>query len=144
MTYLPDDLLVKIDVASMACSLESRSPFLDHKLMEFVSSLPSDFKLRGFKRKHLLKEAFRYEIDDEILDRRKSGFAVPISDWFRGELKEYIKEILLDSKTKKRGYFSNEAVEKLITQHQDGVFDHGFRLWCLLNFELWYREFIDS
>lgn len=144
MTYLPDDLLVKVDVASMACSLECRSPFLDHKLMEFVSSLPSDFKLRGFKRKHLLKEAFRYELDDEILDRKKAGFAVPISDWFRGELKEYIKEVLLDSKTKKRGYFSNDAVEKLITQHQEGVFDHGFRLWCLLNFELWNREFIDS
>lgn len=143
MTYLPDDLLVKVDVASMANSLECRSPFLDHKVLEFVAALPSDFKLRGFKRKYLLKEAFRYELDDELLNRKKSGFSVPISEWFKGELKSYIKEVLLDSKAKKRGFFSKDAVEKLITQHQEGKFDHGFRLWCLLNFELWHREFID-
>jgi asparagine synthase (glutamine-hydrolysing) len=143
MTYLPDDLLIKVDVAGMANSLECRSPFLDHKLMEFTASLPSDLKLRGFKRKYLLKEAFRYNLGADILDRKKAGFSVPISEWFRGELKGYIKEVLLDKKAKKRGFFYIKSVENMLNQHIEGKFDHGFRLWCLLNFELWHREFID-
>ncbi len=142
-SYLPDDLLIKVDVASMANSLEVRSPFLDHKVVEFAASIPSKFKVRGCKLKYILERAFAPMLPEAVLGRKKMGFSVPLESWFRGELKDYIHEILLDESSLKRGYFKPGAVEKLLAEHCGKKFDHSFKLWNLLMLELWQRMFID-
>jgi asparagine synthase (glutamine-hydrolysing) len=139
-TYLPDDLLVKMDIATMAYSVEARSPFLDHELMEFAAGLPADFKLDGSSQKRVLKEAFRGILPDEVMDRPKQGFAVPLRSWFRNELREMPGEVLLDPRALGRGYFRPGAVERLIAEHRDGAADHSLRLWVLLQLETWHRE----
>jgi len=144
LTYLPCDLLTKVDIASMAHSLEPRSPFLDHKVIELAASIPSSLKLKGFDGKYILKKAFRDLLPEEILARGKMGFGVPIAGWFRGELKCFVKEVLLSPRAFARGYFRPEAVRDLIQQHINGQFDHGYRLWSLLNLELWHQRFIDT
>jgi asparagine synthase (glutamine-hydrolysing) len=144
LTYLPCDLLAKVDIASMAHSLEPRSPFLDHKVVELATSIPSRLKLKGWGGKYILKKAFKDLLPKEILARGKMGFGVPIAEWFRGELKDFVKEVLLSSRACARGYFREEAVRALIQQHIDGQFDHGYRLWALLNLELWHDRFIDQ
>lgn len=143
MTYLPDDLLVKIDIAAMANSLEARSPFLDHKFIEFAASIPSNLKLHGLGNKYILKKAFSDFLPPSILSRTKMGFAVPISKWLRSELKEYACEILLDKHTVERGYFRKKYIKQLFDEHCREQYDHGYLLWTLLNFELWHRMFID-
>jgi len=142
-SYLPEDLLVKMDIASMANSLESRSPFLDHKLMEFSAGIPAGLKLKGLTLKYILKKALKGFLPDEILTRGKMGFGVPISRWFRGELKEYLQATLSPETILKRGYLQPEPIQNLIQQHLSGQVDHGARLWALLVLELWFREFID-
>lgn len=142
--YLADDLLVKMDRASMAHSLETRSPFLDHTLMEFVASLPAHLKLAGREKKYLLKASLRGEIPDEILDRPKMGFCVPLSRWFQGELREMAYDTLLSSRAKQRGYFSVSGIEQLLTEHCQHRVDHGAHLWDLLVLEMWNRTFIDG
>ncbi|MBI3008427.1 MAG: asparagine synthase (glutamine-hydrolyzing) [Candidatus Omnitrophica bacterium] len=144
MSYLPEDLLVKMDIATMANSLEARSPFLDHKLMEFAGRLPSRFKVRGFVTKYILKKALKKILPREILSRGKKGFGVPVGIWFKGELKGYLSNVLLDNRTLKRGYFKPDYVKQLVTEHTTGRLDHTHRLWALLNFELWHRMFIDN
>lgn len=144
MTYLPEDLLVKVDIATMANSLEARVPFLDHKLIEFVTTIPSRFKLRGRKTKFILKEVFKDFLPDPILKRKKMGFGVPVSKWFRNELKNYSKEILLDQRTLKRGYFKREGIEHLFNEHLALRYDHSAKIWALLFFEIWFRVFIDK
>ena len=143
-TYLPNDLLVKADIASMANSLEARSPFLDHKLMEFAASLPSDLKLKGLTTKYILKKALKGILPQEILQRSKSGFGVPVGNWFRNELKDYARDILLSLKSLKRGYFQEDAVKRLLDEHILGKTDHGQRIWSLINLELWHQVFIDN
>ena len=143
-TYLPEDLLVKMDIATMANSLEARIPFLDHKFMEFVSSIPSRLKLKGFKTKYILKTAFKDFLPEAIFKRRKMGFGVPVSRWFRKELKEYMYEILLDHKTLDRGYFKKESLECLLNNHIASRYDHSARIWALLFLEIWFRVFIDE
>ncbi|MGH3119392.1 MAG: asparagine synthase (glutamine-hydrolyzing), partial [Gaiellales bacterium] len=113
-TYLPEDLLVKMDIATMAHSLEGRSPFLDHEFMELCASLPSSLKLRGNTTKYLLKKALRGILPDLVLDRPKMGFGVPIDRWFRGELKSYVADLLLGQQASSRGYFNRTVVERLI------------------------------
>lgn len=140
--YLPDDLLTKVDIASMACSLEGRSPFLDHELMQFAASLPADLKVRGNSKKVALRSAMRGWIPDEILDSPKRGFRPPIADWFRGELRDHAREVLLDPATAQRGYFQTDRVEALLDRHASGVADHAQGIWTLLMFELWHREFV--
>jgi asparagine synthase (glutamine-hydrolysing) len=142
-SYLPEDLLVKMDIASMANSLESRSPFLDHKLMEFSAGIPAGLKLKGLTLKYILKQALKGFLPDEILTRGKMGFGVPISRWFRGELKEYLQATLSVESINKRGYLRPEPIQNLIQQHLSGKMDHGARLWGLLVLELWFREYID-
>lgn len=144
MTYLPGDLLVKIDISSMANSLETRSPFLDHKLMEFAASIPSNLKLKGWTTKYLLKKALTKILPKDILNRRKAGFGVPIGTWFRQELKDYAYDILLSEKSLKRGYFKKEAIKRILDEHTKGKIDHGARIWSLINFELWHQMFIDN
>lgn len=142
-TYLPDDLLVKVDIASMAVSLEARSPLLDHELMEFAARLPADFKIRGAQTKYLLKKAAEQLLPHDVIYRPKMGFGVPVAEWFRGELAGYLQDVLLDPTAIGRGLFRRGAVENLIKAHVTGRNDCSFRLWALLMLELWFRTYID-
>ena len=142
-TYLPNDLLVKIDIATMANSLEARSPFLDHKFMEYAATNPLDLKLKRFRNKYIFKQALKGFLPAEIIKRKKLGFGIPIGRWFRGELKEYMQDILLDAKSINRGYFRKKYIERIIDAHLRGLTDNGYKLWTLLMLELWHREFID-
>jgi asparagine synthase (glutamine-hydrolysing) len=143
MTYLPNDLLVKVDIASMANSLEARSPFLDHHVIEFAASLPEELKLRGRTTKYLLKKVLRKLVPVENLERRKQGFGVPIGHWFRGEMKGFLRDVLLTEKSLNRGLFKPDAVRRLVEDHVAGRADHSHRLWTLLMLELWFNRFID-
>jgi asparagine synthase (glutamine-hydrolysing) len=142
-SYLPYDLLVKMDVASMAASLEARSPLLDHRLMEFAARLPDRLKLRGATSKYLLRKVARKLLPGQNLSRRKMGFGVPVGDWLRGELRPLIDDVLLSPRAAARGLFRADAVRRLAREHLDRSRDHTPRLWSLLWLELWYREFID-
>lgn len=144
LMYLPDTLLVKVDVASMAVSLEARSPLLDTSIMEFAASLPRTWKVGAFSSKKILKEAHHGILPYEVLYRRKMGFSVPLSHWFRDELHGYIREVLLDSGALARGYFRREIIETLIADHKSGRRNNAFRLWALLMLELWHRRFVDG
>ncbi len=141
--YLPDDLLVKMDIASMAHSLEVRSPLLDHRLVEFAASLPVTLKLRGFTQKYLLKRLMRDRLPRRTMRRRKMGFGVPIDHWFRGDLRDMAFDLLLDSRASTRGYFRPAVVERYLQDHVAGRAQHHMRLWSLLMLELWQRMFID-
>lgn len=143
-TYLPADLLVKMDIATMAYSVEGRSPFLDHKLMEFAAALPADMKLRRANGKQILKSALRGVLPDEILDRPKMGFGVPLPRWFRKELRDLPGEMLLGSDSRVHAYLKPEAIHRMIKQHHDGSADHSLRLWVLLQLEHWHREVVES
>ncbi len=143
-SYLPEDLLVKMDIATMANSLEARVPFLDHKFMELVAGIPPHLKLKGTKAKFILKTAFKDLLPDPIFKRKKMGFGVPVSRWFRKELKEYIYEILLDSKTLNRGYFRRKGIKSLLDEHACMRYDHSPKIWALLFLEIWFRVFIDK
>lgn len=143
-TYLPEDLLVKMDIATMANSLEARVPFLDHQLMEFIATIPSRLKLKGTVTKYILKRAFSDFLPQSILTRKKMGFGVPVARWFRNELKDYIYEILLDRKTLNRGFFRKEGIERLLNDHITLRYDHSAKIWALLFLEIWFRVFIDK
>jgi asparagine synthase (glutamine-hydrolysing) len=143
MTYLPNDLLVKVDIATMAVSLEARSPFLDHHVIEFAASLPEKFKLRGLTTKYLLKKVLRKLLPSENLDRRKMGFGVPIGHWFRGKMQPFLREVVLSEKALNRGLFKPETVRQLVDQHTEGKRDYSHQLWTLLMLELWFQRFID-
>jgi len=143
-TYLPEDLLVKVDIATMAYGLEARSPFLDHEFMEFCASLPSHMKLRGRTKKFILKLALSELLPKEIINRPKMGFGVPIDHWFRHELKEMAYDILLSSRTIQRGYFHEKVIKQLLDEHVSGVRNWHYQLWNLLVLELWHRMFIDG
>ena len=143
MTYLPNDLLVKVDIASMANSLEARSPFLDHKVIEFAASLPEELKMRRFETKSLLKKVAARLVPREVIYRRKMGFGVPIGKWFRGEMKDFVRDVLLSSGSLGRGIVRPEMIERYVNEHIAGQRDHSFQLWTLLMLELWFRRFID-
>ena len=142
-TYLPGDLLAKMDIASMAHSLEARSPLLDHEFMQMAASLPAEMKLRGTEKKVGLRDALRAWLPDDILDRPKRGFEVPIADWLRGDLRDYAHELLLDSTARGRGYFRESYVRDILRRHEAGAEDNARRIWSLLMFESWHRELID-
>ncbi len=143
MTYLPNDLLVKVDIATMAVSLEARSPFLDHHVIEFAASLPEKLKLRGLTTKYLLKRVLKQLVPAENLERRKMGFGVPIGYWFRGKLQPFLRETVLSEKAEKRKLFKPEAVKQLVELHTRGERDYSHQLWTLLMLELWFQRFID-
>jgi asparagine synthase (glutamine-hydrolysing) len=143
MTYLPNDLLVKVDIASMANSLEARSPLLDHKVIEFAASLPENIKLKGSENKSLLKKVGSRLVPPEVLYRKKMGFGVPIANWFRNDLKDYLRENLLSEKFVKRGIIERSPTAKLISEHISGEKDNASPLWTLLMLELWFQRFID-
>jgi asparagine synthase (glutamine-hydrolysing) len=143
MTYLPNDLLVKVDIASMAVSLEARSPFLDHHVIEFAASLPERLKLRGLTTKYILKKTLAKLLPQENLKRSKMGFGVPVGHWFRGEMQGFLREHLLSEKSARRGLFRPEAVRQLVELHTRGERDYTHQLWTLLMLELWFQRFID-
>jgi asparagine synthase (glutamine-hydrolysing) len=142
-TYLLGDLIPKIDVATMAYALEARSPFLDHELMQLAASIPASLKVRGSEKKWILREALRGWLPDDILDRPKQGFVVPLSSWLRTDLRSWAREILLDPGTLARGYFQPQAVAGLLDRHAAGADADDKRIWSLVMLELWHREFVD-
>jgi asparagine synthase (glutamine-hydrolysing) len=142
MSYLPYDLLVKVDITSMANSLEARSPFLDHEVMEFAAALPVEIKVRNRQLKYLLKRAFADLLPPENVNRRKMGFGVPVGQWFRGPLRELLRDALLSGQSLKRGYFREVEIRRLVDLHLESRADHSFQLWNLLMLELWQREFV--
>jgi asparagine synthase (glutamine-hydrolysing) len=141
-SYLPYDLLVKMDIASMACSLEARSPFLDHKVMEFAARLPSHLKLRGRILKYLPKKAAIGLLPAENLKRRKMGFGVPVGAWMRNDLRPLLEDVLLAPAAKTSAYFQRESLRKMVDDHVRGGRDLGSQLWALLWLEMWHREFM--
>lgn len=141
-TYL-HELLMKQDQMSMATSIESRVPFLDHKLVEFTARMPDRMKLRGGTTKFVLRESMRGVLPDRILSRSKMGFPVPIGRWFRGPFKTVIDEYVLSDRALGRDIFEPDFVRRLVSLHQSGE-DHSERLWALLNFEIWLRQFVDG
>ncbi len=143
-TYLADDLLVKVDVASMAHGLEARSPFLDHQVLEFAAGLPSHLKLQGREKKVLLRTVLRGILPDAILDRPKMGFGVPIDRWFRNELRPLAYDILLSRRAADRGYLRPDVVRGYLEEHVRGQVNWHYLLWNLLMLELWHRTFLDG
>lgn len=144
MTYLPNDLLVKVDIASMANSLEARSPFLDHKVIEFAASLPEKIKMWRLRPKSLLKKVASTLVPSDVVYRRKMGFGVPISSWFRGEMREFVRATLLSERSLKRGIIREEVLKQYVDEHIKGERDHGSQIWTLLMLELWFQRFIDK
>jgi asparagine synthase (glutamine-hydrolysing) len=144
ISYLPDDLLIKADRMSMAASLEARSPFLDHVLVEFAAAMPASLKLKGRVSKYILKRAFEGKLPREIIYRRKHGFGVPVGKWFRTTLREYLTGTLFSARARERGLLRPEAVERLTNEHLSGERDHGHALWTLLMLEEWARAFLDD
>jgi asparagine synthase (glutamine-hydrolysing) len=142
-TYLVE-LLMKQDQMSMAASIESRVPFLDHRLVEFAARLPPRMKLRRFTTKWILREAVREILPAEILTRKKMGFPVPFGIWMRGPWKDVARDVLLDSRSRQRGIIEPAAVQRLIAAHAAGATDSADAIWSLLNLELWYRTYIDG
>jgi asparagine synthase (glutamine-hydrolysing) len=140
ITYLPGDLMCKTDIASMGHALECRAPFLDYRVVEHAIRMPITMKIHGSVGKWILRETFKEFFPPELLRRSKMGFGVPLDHWFRGELAQYIREILLDPQTLARGYFEPDTIRRLILEHQSSQFDHAGRLWSLLFLELWFRQ----
>jgi asparagine synthase (glutamine-hydrolysing) len=142
-TYLVEDILTKVDRMSMATSLEVRAPLLDHVLVEWVTGLRTEWKLRGDSQKYILKKlAERVGVPRQVLHRPKQGFAIPLVHWMRNELKDLILTVLLEPRTTQRGYFNAQAVRQLLEEHFRGRRDHSDGIWRLLMFELWHRNFL--
>jgi len=144
-TYLPGDILTKVDRMSMAVSLEARVPLLDHKLIEFVSTrIPASMKMKGLETKHILKRAMRDLVPTEILERPKQGFGIPIDRWINEQLRERVRGTLTEPRTMQRGYIEPRYVKVLLDEHARGRRDHATELWTLFMLELWHRRFVDS
>jgi asparagine synthase (glutamine-hydrolysing) len=139
--YLQESILVKVDRASMACSLEVRAPFLDHELVEFVMGLPSHFKLKGTTSKYILKKALKNYIPDEIIHRKKKGFGVPIAKWAKGELRDLFRDLLSTNRMKREGILNSEYVTSLLQGHLANKKDNRKQLWTLLVWELWMNRY---
>lgn len=143
-TYLADDLMTKVDIDTMAVSLEGRSPFLDHEFLELTAQIPFHLKLKGLNnKKYILKEALRGIIPDEVMFRPKMGFSIPVHDWFRNELKSYAYEMLLSEKALARGIFKKESIENFLETHMTTRLQFGYHIWALLTLELWFQEYFD-
>ncbi len=143
LSYLPDDLLIKADRCSMQASLEARAPFLDHELAEFAATIPFNLKLKGSRSKHILKEAARGLLPDEIIERKKHGFGLPLGAWLRRDMAP-VRELLLSRRARERGLLEMRVVERLIAEHERGARDHNRQLWALLTLEMWHRQFVDG
>jgi asparagine synthase (glutamine-hydrolysing) len=142
-TYLPEDVLTKVDRMSMAHSIESRVPLLDNEVIAFASTLPASLKIKNGRRKHVLKEVAATLLPQEILNRRKQGFGVPLGAWFRGNLPELFSDTLLSSTCLERGYFQPAFVRQIVDEHISGKRDHTLRLWQLVVLEKWHQQYVD-
>jgi asparagine synthase (glutamine-hydrolysing) len=143
-TYLVGDINTKVDRASMAHSLEVREPLMDHELVEWMASLPSSLKIRGQEGKYLLKKAMEPQLPDSILYRPKMGFAVPLARWFRGPLRQRLRDAILGPRLADTGWFDRNYLEHLIDAHQSGVRDYSAPLWTLMMFEAFLRNVLDD
>jgi len=141
--YLPDDLLVKMDIATMANSLEARSPLLDHQFLELTAKIPPNLKLKGQNKKYIFKKVLEEILPKEILYRKKMGFGVPLEYWFRKELKNYIYEILLSKRFLSRGMFKKESIKEILDNHTQKNQNCAYQIWALLSLEHWFREYFD-
>ncbi|HJO92241.1 MAG TPA: asparagine synthase-related protein [Victivallales bacterium] len=141
-TYLNGDILTKIDIASMANSLEIRSPFMDHKIVEFAASLPLEYKQKLNSRKRILRDAFKKDIPQSLIHRNKMGFGVPVSNWLRKKWKKKSTDLLMNGNSVKDGFIKRSSVANLLWEHQTYRNDHSYLLWSLIIFEIWYTEFI--
>jgi asparagine synthase (glutamine-hydrolysing) len=140
VTYLQDDILVKVDRASMACSLEVRAPFLDVDLVGFLSSVPPGLKLHRLRGKEILKRAMAGRLPPGIAGRRKKGFGIPVAEWLKGPLRGLLEDELSVSRLRSQGLFQPEVVRQLVLEHISGRRDHRKQLWTLLVFQLWHRR----
>ena len=143
-TYLPGDILTKVDRMSMAVSLEARVPLLDHKLIEFVARIPAAMKMQGFQTKHIFKRAVADLVPAKILNRPKQGFGIPLDKWINDQLRNRIRETLTERRTLERGLVNQSYVNKLLAEHERGRRDHANQLWTLMMLELWHRSFVDK
>jgi asparagine synthase (glutamine-hydrolysing) len=141
--YLPLDILTKVDRMSMAHSIETRVPLLDHKLVEFALTIPPEMNLRGGTTKYVLKQAMKGILPDRIIHRPKKGFAVPLGYWFRGKLGSYVRDLLLGERGRRREFFNLPYIESLVARHERGQ-NLDLQLWTLISFELWASSFLDG
>lgn len=144
LTYLPCDLLAKVDITSMAHGLECRCPFLDHRIVEIAASIPYRQLVHGNGQKPMLTSTLPEMFPDVLRARKKTGFSMPVGHWFRGQLESFAREVLLDKRSLERGYFRRASMEQLLDEHKSGSWNHGDRIWALLCLELWHSTFVDS
>jgi asparagine synthase (glutamine-hydrolysing) len=137
-TYLVDNILVKVDRMSMATSIETRVPYLDHRLVEFAFTLPPDLKMNGFNTKVILKNTFWKDLPEEVQNRDKQGFSIPIKNWIRNELKPMMLDLLDETRIRQQGFFKPEYVSMLVSEHLKGQENHSHKLWALIVFQQWY------
>jgi asparagine synthase (glutamine-hydrolysing) len=142
-TYLPCDLLAKVDIASMAHALECRSPFMDHHVVELAASIPFRFHLDRVVAKPMLTRTLTDFIPQAIARRSKMGFSIPLDVWLRGKLRPLVRDLLLSDEFEERGYFEQSTIEKLVADHLGGKSDYSHQIWALLCLEQWHRTFID-
>ncbi len=140
-SWLPDNLLERGDRMTMAASIEARMPFMDHELAAFVSSLPDNMRVRGRTTKWILREAMKRMLPADILERPKVGFRVPVNEWFRGPMKSFLYDHLTGPGSRTAVYFNSPALDKILSDHVNGRQNHEKLLWCLLNLEIWHREY---
>ena len=139
-TYLIGDINTKVDRASMAHSLEVREPLMDHPLVEWLATLPSSLKMRGAEGKYLLKKAMEPHLPHDIMYRPKMGFAVPLARWFRGPLRQRVRDALLDGRMAETGWFNPQVIQQIVEQHESGVRDHSTPIWTLLMFDAFLKN----
>jgi asparagine synthase (glutamine-hydrolysing) len=142
--YLAEDILTKVDRASMAVSLEVRAPFLDPRVAEFVASLPGNYKLRGQKTKYILKKAVKELLPPFVTKRPKKGFGVPVAEWLKVKLRPVARDLLSPERVRRAGVFNPNYIARLQDEHERGVANHRKLLWTLLMFELWHESFVET
>jgi asparagine synthase (glutamine-hydrolysing) len=142
-TFLPDLNLAYTDKLTMACSIEARVPFLDNEVVDFALQLPPSLKIKGLTQKYLLRKAFQNVLPNQVIERRKAGFGLPVRSWLRGELREMVRDLLSEDRVRARGLFQPAAVTRLIEENESGRHDNPLLVWALLSLELWQQAFLD-
>jgi asparagine synthase (glutamine-hydrolysing) len=144
MTRMPDHLLMTVDRMAMAHSLETRSPLVDYKVVEYAASIPGGLKLKGNQLKYILRKVAARYLPQDLIDRRKQGFGFPLAIWMRTELRDFVRNLFAESRFIELGIFERAYVQRLVDEHIAGKIDHNYRLWLLINLEVWYRMFFEG
>jgi asparagine synthase (glutamine-hydrolysing) len=144
MTRMPDHLLTIGDRMTMAHSLESRAPLIDHRVVEFAASIPANMKLRGNQTKHMLRKVASRYLPDQVVKLEKQGFRFPLGVWFRADLKAFLRSLFRQSRFVELGIFEQSYIDTLLDEHIGGKVDHNYRIWILLNLEIWYRLYFEG